>query len=259
MTKPDKTPDQQIAESLEATPDLLPYLPELLADLHELGSSPRIVVDLLRPLGLPRGARVLDLGCGKGAVAVALASELGFVVQGVDLFQPFVQEARRAADQSGVGSLCQFKCIDLRDSLREERMFDVVVYASLGVLGRHDNCIAQLRQVVRSGGYVVIDDLHLGDLDELDQPGYEHYASRNEVRRRLTVHGDRILKEVTISRDEFAKTNRRMIDSIRAGATVLAQRHPQDAQRIMAYVRRQESECELLESHCVPTVWLLSR
>ncbi|MBI5115016.1 hypothetical protein HZA56_00920 [Candidatus Poribacteria bacterium] len=77
---------QQIADSLETTPELLHFMPELLADIWELGGSPGIVVNMLRPFKLPaRKAKVLDLGCGKGAVAVTLAKELGFRVFGVDL------------------------------------------------------------------------------------------------------------------------------------------------------------------------------
>ncbi len=76
--------EREIAGSLDADPVLIPFLPELLADLDELGSSAEQVVGVLAPLALPRAARVLELGCGKGVVAVRLASEFGFSVLAVD-------------------------------------------------------------------------------------------------------------------------------------------------------------------------------
>ncbi|WNG54045.1 methyltransferase domain-containing protein [Archangium gephyra] len=93
--------EEQVATALETTPELLPFMPELLADLDELGTEVRDIIELLRPLGLPAGARVLDLGCGKGTVALALARELGLRVLGMDGFVPFVEQARRRAEEGG--------------------------------------------------------------------------------------------------------------------------------------------------------------
>ena len=76
--------DRQVASSLEAPPELLPFIAELLADVDALGSSPA-VVNLLRPLALPR-ATTLDLGCGKGAISVNVARELGWHAHGVVAF-----------------------------------------------------------------------------------------------------------------------------------------------------------------------------
>lgn len=54
-----------VARALEAPAELLPFLPELLADVDELGSDSKQIVSILRELPLPAGARVVDVGCGK--------------------------------------------------------------------------------------------------------------------------------------------------------------------------------------------------
>ncbi|HSM16314.1 MAG TPA: methyltransferase domain-containing protein, partial [Gemmatimonadales bacterium] len=137
---------QDIAAALETTPELLPFIPELLADLWGLGASLEIIVELLRPLALPRSTRVLDAGTGKGAVAITLAERFGFRVLGIDGFQPFVDEATRRAETRGVSTLCRFEVGDFRDTLPILQNFDVVIYAALGcILGTVDQCVGLLR------------------------------------------------------------------------------------------------------------------
>ena len=76
---------EDVAEYFEVSPELLPYIPELLADLWALGSSPETVVEWVRSLELPpETTGVLDLGCGKGAVSIALAKEFNFRIFGID-------------------------------------------------------------------------------------------------------------------------------------------------------------------------------
>lgn len=74
-----------VADSLQVEKRLLPHLPYLLQDLWALGCAVDRIIDLVGSLGLAAGSRALDLGCGKGAVAVRLASELGLEVVGIDL------------------------------------------------------------------------------------------------------------------------------------------------------------------------------
>lgn len=81
----------------------------------------RIIVDRLRALGVRRGARVLELGCGSGSVTLALA-RAGFDVTGVDGHPSLVERAARRAPEA------QFWVHDLRRGTAElpERAFDVV-------------------------------------------------------------------------------------------------------------------------------------
>jgi SAM-dependent methyltransferase len=52
-------------------------------------------------LELPRRARILDAPCGEGRLARALAQR-GYVVTGVDIAQPFLEEARSKAAAQGL-------------------------------------------------------------------------------------------------------------------------------------------------------------
>lgn len=56
---------------------------------------------LLELLDLPRGSRILDMGCGTGRHAILLAQR-GYRVTGVDLSEGMLAEARKAASEAGV-------------------------------------------------------------------------------------------------------------------------------------------------------------
>lgn len=250
--------ERQIAAALETTPDLLPFLPELLADIWALGSWPAVIVEMLDTRGLSHSTRVLDLGCGKGAVGIRLARDLGFRVLGVDLFEPFIREARERARGENLDDRCEFRVADARDLLMSGGEFDVVVWAALGgALGSFDRCVGQLRQVVRPDGYIVIDDGFYVSEHAIVRNGYDHYTSREETHRLLTQHGDELLQETVIPRSEVETCNRENNRCIQARAKGLTERFPEHAERLAGYVDSQVAECEILESSIAAAVWLL--
>jgi cyclopropane fatty-acyl-phospholipid synthase-like methyltransferase len=249
---------QQVAAALDATPELVPYLAELLADLWDLGSSPPLIKSWLSDLQLPPGTSLLDLGCGKGAVSLTLARDLGFRVHGIDLFEPFVREARARAEEWGLTSLCRFEKGDLREVARSAEVCDVVVYASVGALGPLDTCMGALRRCVREGGFILVDDGFLVSSDRAEK-GLENMTEHEEARRRLTAHGDEILREHILDPAEMRAIDDRYIRSISARAEAIAKARPADADLVRGYVERQRRAAAAWERSSVSATWLLRK
>ncbi|HZP31205.1 MAG TPA: class I SAM-dependent methyltransferase [Acidimicrobiia bacterium] len=112
------------------------------------------VVDVL---GLQPGMRVLDVGCGPGRHALALARR-GMEVTGVDLSTDFVELARAAAAAEQLPA--QFTVADVRD-LTFDSEFDAVVclcQGGFGLLGGHDEPAVFSRIVagVHPGGGIAL-------------------------------------------------------------------------------------------------------
>ena len=252
--------DIDIAKSLEVNEELLPHVPELLADLWALGSSPNLVVDLLKPLGLPpTKTRVLDLGCGKGAVSVKLAQELGFKVSGIDAFRPFLEEAKKKAIKHKVAHLCEFRFADMREYVKDPSEFDVVVYASIGnVLGSFRDCVSSLRRTIRPGGYMIIDDGYLKSGSKLDRRGYEHYISHGQTLRQLTSHGDIILQQIN-TETETKAINDEYLKSITGRVGWLKKQHPELEESLDWYIENQSVECEIIDNKICGTIWLVQK
>lgn len=254
-------PASEIARAFQVSERLLQFVPELLADLWSLGSWSETIAELLRSLPLPADrTRLLDLGCGKGGASIPLARDLGFQVVGVDFFQPFVEEARRRAAQHGVANRCRFELADMCEAVSRLGDFDVVIYASVGsVLGDLEHSVGQLRQTVRGGGYLVIDDGFLAGEERVAQESYGHYLAHEEALRQLTAHGDSVIREVLIPTKEVAAQDRRYTDLIRRRADGLARQHPELAGELGAHVEWQEAECRVFEANVQSAVWLLGR
>jgi len=72
------------------------------------------------------------LACGKGAVSVYLAKELGCMVKGIDLIPAFIDFALNKAQEFGVEKFCEFQVGDITESVKEEKDYDIVIYGAVG-------------------------------------------------------------------------------------------------------------------------------
>ena len=198
-----RTEEQMIAYALEIEPQLLPYVPTLLADLEELGSNAGQIVEVVREFQLPDTTRVIDLGCGKGVVSVEIADELGFHVLGIELFEPFIQSCIQCAREAHVSDVCMFRHGDILKMVDQVEPADVAVFAALGdVLGRLDETIDVIRKFVKPGGLILVSDAFVTDGGSTSFAGFENYAMHDETVRRLTKWGDVLEREVLASPDE---------------------------------------------------------
>ena len=248
-----------VAASLETTPALLPYMPALLADLWALGADPDMTAQLLAPM-LPPHAHVLDLACGKGAVAVTLAQRLGCRVLGLDAIPAFLDEARAMAKKHGVEALCRFEQCDIRTYCRNpDQRFDAVILSAIGpVFGSLEATVGVLRQQTKPGGYIVIDDAWREATDTaMLPPPVAACPTHAQAREALTAHGDAIVVEAPMPLEALRAENQHNNTCIQHRVDRLAERHPHHAALFCAYASNQLYECYLLEHAYGCAVWIL--
>jgi ubiquinone/menaquinone biosynthesis C-methylase UbiE len=106
---------------------------------------------------LPAGGKVLDLGCGNGRVALALAAR-GFRAEGLDISPSMIEEARAAATATGVDA--RFRVGDAVKLPHDENELDAVVFACNGIghLTRDGKlaCLVEMQRVLRPGGVALL-------------------------------------------------------------------------------------------------------
>lgn len=115
------------------------------------------VAFLVEALGLEAGERVLDVGCGPGRHALALARR-GIEVVGVDLSEDFVALAQDAVAADGLPA--RFEIADVRD-LAYDAEFDAAVclcQGGFGLLGGRDETAAfdRISAALRPGGRLAV-------------------------------------------------------------------------------------------------------
>ena len=115
----------------------------------------------LELIDLPRAAFVLDLGCGTGVVARALAAREGFAgrVTGVDQSPAFIAAAHRLAADEGVADRVEFAVGDAHELDLADAGFDAVVAHTLVSHVRDPRAVlAQAARVTRPAGSVAVFD-----------------------------------------------------------------------------------------------------
>ncbi|MFW5739251.1 MAG: SAM-dependent methyltransferase [Myxococcota bacterium] len=247
-----------LAAYFGVAPEIAHFIPDLLVDFFELGSYPETLVQLARRAGLSSGAHVVDLGCGKGAVALTMARDIGVRVHGIDAMAPFITEARQRAREQGLDPLCEFTCEDLRNTVERDASYDAALFVSVGeVLGDNGSTVGAIRRIVRPGGLIIVDD---GWTERpCDLPGYATMTSHREVVRQLTSHGDEIVEELVYEAGDIRRMNALYQARIEAQVQRLSAAHPEHADAFRAYLEREKAENRVLDSDVVGASWVLRR
>ncbi len=148
--------------------------------------------DLLDRLGLRGEERILDLGCGRGAVLLLAAQHLttGRAV-GVDLWRSVDQSGNSAeatgrnASTEGVADRVELQTADMRALPFEDSSFDVVlsslaIHNIPGPAGRQ-KAVDEAVRVLRPGGRLLIADIRVTSQIEahLARLGMSDVARRN--------------------------------------------------------------------------------
>ena len=249
-----------IANSLETEIKLLPYMPYLLQDLWAMGCSANQILDLIANLNLPASSsKVLDLGCGKGALSVQIAGKFGFNVSGIDAMPEFLKVAEEKSNKYKVTSFCTFIKEDIQNYVIHNHDFNIVILASLGgIFGSNKQTIEKLRTQVCHGGYIIIDDGYLKKRDALNLKGYLHCRNYEDTVMELTSFNDNLISE--ISTVEFSKKiNVEYLEAIEKRCTELITQHPQMKNYLKNYLDLQREECEILNSELEGMIWLLQK
>ena len=118
---------------------------------------------LVHRLGIKKGMKVLDLGCGDGTTAVP-AAKLGADVLGVDIAQNLVEAGNRRAKEMGLTN-CRFQEGDATNLHElEDQSFDLVVsiFGAMFAPKPHDVAKEKVR-VTCPGGRIVMGNWIPGD------------------------------------------------------------------------------------------------
>jgi SAM-dependent methyltransferase len=219
--------------------------------MDSLGSDPGLIVRLLREGGLERGERVIDLACGKGAIAVGAAGRIGCRVVGVDACEEFVDAARELAERRHVEKLVRFRC---GDAMGARGRFDAGVM--IGWLSLAD-AARVLRRLVRPGGVYVVDDLVRAE--GRVPRGLVGTPTREEAAEMVSALGDEVERVAVPPPGRVERMHARLDAGLRANAAGIGRTRPQMRRALREFLGDQRRAQGVIAGAVRPAVWVVRR
>ena len=110
---------------------------------------------MIRALRLPRGARVLEIGCGRGVALPVLARQLDPTsLAGIDIDESLLDAARRRLDEHGTRA--ELVPGDVRRMPLADAAFDLVIdFGTCYHIARPDAALHEIARVLAPGGLLV--------------------------------------------------------------------------------------------------------
>ncbi|MBX3388519.1 MAG: class I SAM-dependent methyltransferase [Phycisphaeraceae bacterium] len=236
--------------SLDVPAEGAHLIQEFFRPLHALGSMPEFTARRLKRAGLGPESRVLDLGCGKGAVAVEIARRIGCRVLGVDAFAPFIADCRDLARARGVENLCEFR-VGVAERIRL-RGFDAVVLLNVFPF---EQAIRIARRLTKPGGWYIFDDA----VALKRRRDTAHLPTPADVERTIEDADDRVLDSKVWSGAEVRSRERAIYKLLRTNAGRVITNGAADRALLEECLRRKLAAISELSGSVRPGWWLARR
>jgi cyclopropane fatty-acyl-phospholipid synthase-like methyltransferase len=251
-----KNLNESVVESLDGfQTELLPYLPYLLQDLWEIGADPKTMLSLIKQYIRLDKLKILDLGCGKGAVSIKIAQEINCSILGIDALHEFIKSAQDYASKYNVDNKCKFEVGDIRIRIKELYGFDIIILGAIGpVLGDLGTTLKTLAKSLNSEGHVLLDD---GYIDDNSKTNYDRCLRRTEFYKQIKEAGFEIIHEEIFAKDMLEDSDINIFDSIKRRANELIDTQPDKREVLEGYLKSQEFENRMLENEIITGTWLL--
>ena len=254
-----KTLEDSIAAAMDAEQDteILPFLPYIFQDFWELGTPPEIVIDLIQKhCNNHETLKVLDLGCGKGAVSVKTAEALGCNCYGIDGIPEFIESAKAKAREYGVDTLCRFEAGDVRTKTDELDTFDVILLGATGpIFDDYHTALTILAKHLTDKGIIIVEEAYIDDASTFQHPPY---LSRTGLLKVFSDAGMELAGETVCKYNEVADMNQEL-DYITIRCNELKAKYPEKSSLFEQYIRKQASENNALENELGGSVMVLKR
>ena len=177
---------------------------------HRDDAEAEQLVDLIEHEIAPAsGAHILDIGCGRGRHARALARR-GWRVTGLDLSEDAVAAARSQAADDALDERASFQVGDMRTPVCDGCADGVVnLFTSFGYFdadAENERALAAMATALRPGGWFLQDFLNAPQVAEsLGASAYETEDGRT-IHQDRWIEDGRVNKKITVRRNGHTET-----------------------------------------------------
>ncbi len=205
--------------------ELFPFLPYILQDIWEIGADPDAIIKLIKKYcNKITELKVLDLGCGKGAVSVKISQKLGCTCYGIDAIPEFVEIAQQKATEFNVNHLCIFEKGDIREKVKELSGFDVVILGAIGpVFGNYFSTLSTLAKCINENGIFIIDDAYINDNSDFNHP---LMFKKSDILQQIEKTEMVLVENDIMDRDDIVDSDDFIFDNLKKRCQELIEKYP---------------------------------
>jgi SAM-dependent methyltransferase len=254
-----KSIEESVVTAMDGTDiELFPFLPYILQDLWEIGADPDVIISLIcKHSNNFSNLKVLDLGCGKGAVSIKIAQKLNCRCLGIDAITEFIGDANNRAIEYHVDHLCKFEVDDIRERVKKLPKFDVIILGAIGpVFGDYYSTLTVLSKCLNINGIFIIDDSYVENDSE-----YTHLLIQNQevVHQQIKASGMQLIDELIINKDDIKDSDNYIFDNLKKRCFELIDIHPDKRQLFNNYIEKQEEENDVLENKVICSTMVIKK
>jgi SAM-dependent methyltransferase len=233
------------------------HIPYVLQDLWQLGSIPEYIYQLINDNVDPRGIeKMVDFGCGKGAVLIYLAKRLEFQGLGIDRVADFIESAKRHSIENSVHDRLDFVVSDFLDYINQNNKYDIVIYGyDSGILGDVPETITRLQDCISDSGYLVLEIAFTPD----DKKRIEGLPTKRELLEQMDKSDLMIVDQIFWATDTISAINKKNNFHINKRIEELKKAYPEKTEIFDQYMSNQELECKMIENEMICSTWILRK
>ncbi len=238
--------------------ELFPFLPYILQDIWEIGSDPEAIIKIIgRHFNSYDNLKILDLGCGKGAVSIKVAQQFNCKCYGIDAIPEFVVYAQKKSIEYNVGHLCEFVVGDMREIIKDFKAYDIIILGAIGpVFGNYYSTLATLSKHLNDTGLFIIDDGYIENNSDYTHP---LMLKKLDLLNQISSAGMILIEDDIIESKNIKDSDDRVFDNLKIRCMELIEKYPEKKDLFENYLKNQEKENDVLENKVVCTTMVIKR
>lgn len=242
-----------------ADKELFTYLPYILQDVWEIGSDPEIIIEIIKKhiINDHSNLKILDLGCGKGAVSIKVAEQFGCHCHGIDAISEFIDCANKKAVEYNVNNLCLFEVADIREKIKTLKEYDIVILGSIGpVFGNHYTTLSLINKHLKPNGLIILDDGYIDDGSSYTHPLIQKQGA---ILKQIQSAGMMLSDEMVINKDDISEADDDIFNKLKNRCMELISKYPEKRQLFEDYIQKQIEENEVLENKIICSAMVIKK
>jgi ubiquinone/menaquinone biosynthesis C-methylase UbiE len=254
-----KTIEECVVTSMDGSDkELYPFLPYILQDIWEIGADPGAIIKLIRKHSSNySNLKILDLGCGKGAVSVKVSKVFGCACYGIDEIPRFIAFAQQKAKEYNVDHLCSFEVGDIREKIKQLSGYDIIILGAIGpVFGDYYTTLTALSSCLNKNGIFIIDDGYIDDNSSFTHP---QIFKKNIILQQIDLAEMVLAENDIMAKEDIKDSDDFIFEYLKKRCYELIEQYPDKQKLFLNYLKKQEFENDVLEIKIISTTLLIKK